>query len=135
MINSVESSFCASHRLTNYEGKCNNLHGHTYKVVAEAYGDEKEDTQMVVDFHIMKHDLNEVLSKLDHSTLFSSTCRDNFDNELLTLLKEYNMKYNIIEGSRTTTENIARYILSSLPTYFTALTVSESDITHVRLTK
>lgn len=64
-----EFYFDAAHFIPNYKGKCEQLHGHTYKLEIVIEGDVKKDG-MVVDFAKMK-DIVEatVLEKLDHKAL------------------------------------------------------------------
>lgn len=67
--------FAASHFLTKYHGKCENLHGHNYKIVVTIEGPVKEDG-MVLDFKIIKSTVNEnVIDILDHTHL-----NDTIDN-------------------------------------------------------
>jgi 6-pyruvoyltetrahydropterin/6-carboxytetrahydropterin synthase len=65
----IEASFAAAHRLVHYNGKCERLHGHNYKVRVWAEGETLGEGGMLVDFGILKRALNEVLSSLDHSDL------------------------------------------------------------------
>ena len=61
--------FAASHFLTKYHGKCENLHGHNYKVIVTINGEIAEDG-MVIDFKIIKDQVNKkVIDKLDHTHL------------------------------------------------------------------
>ena len=61
--------FAASHFLTKYHGKCENLHGHNYKLIVTIRGEIKEDG-MVMDFKIMKDTVKKnVIDKLDHTHL------------------------------------------------------------------
>lgn len=61
--------FAASHFLTKYHGKCENLHGHNYKIVVKISG-ELQDNGMVIDFKIIKETINEkVIEILDHKHL------------------------------------------------------------------
>ncbi len=61
--------FAASHFLTKYHGKCENLHGHNYKIIVTIEGEVQEDG-MVMDFKIIKGVVNEkVIDKLDHTHL------------------------------------------------------------------
>ena len=66
---SVESSFSSAHHLLNYEGKCENLHGHNWKVEITVQGEELDKSGMLVDFKILKAKLNHVLERLDHRDL------------------------------------------------------------------
>lgn len=62
-----EFSFDAAHKLLSYHGKCENLHGHTYKLRVTVYG-KPDDEGMVIDFiELKKMVKNNVLNKLDHS--------------------------------------------------------------------
>ena len=61
--------FAASHYLTKYHGKCENLHGHNYKLIITIEDEVKEDG-MVMDFKIIKQTVNEhVVDILDHTHL------------------------------------------------------------------
>jgi len=77
-------SFDAAHFLPNYEGKCHNLHGHTWKLEVEVSGFVTPDTGMVIDFVYLKNLVNgEVINKLDHTllndTLENPTCENLLD--------------------------------------------------------
>ena len=62
-----EFKFDAAHNLVNYHGKCENLHGHTYRLAVVLEGDP-DDEGMVFDFVELKKLVSElVLSKLDHA--------------------------------------------------------------------
>jgi 6-pyruvoyltetrahydropterin/6-carboxytetrahydropterin synthase len=63
---SVCADFAASHMLRGYEGKCKNLHGHTWKVEVVLDGEELNDTGMLVDFALVKKQLRGFLESLDH---------------------------------------------------------------------
>ena len=47
---SVEQTFAAGHALRNYKGKCENVHGHNFKVQVTIEGERLDDTGMLVDF-------------------------------------------------------------------------------------
>lgn len=65
----VVLNFSASHFLTQYHGKCENLHGHNYKLIVTTEGKLKKDG-MVMDFKKIKEIVNEkVISILDHTHL------------------------------------------------------------------
>lgn len=66
----VEGSFAAAHHLPEHEGKCKNLHGHTYRVQATVAGHNLDARQgYLVDFGVLKEHLNAVLETLDHGCL------------------------------------------------------------------
>lgn len=62
--------FEAAHRLSNYDGSCREIHGHTYKLEVTVTGPIQDDTDMVLDFKILKKNLSEtVLKHFDHSLI------------------------------------------------------------------
>lgn len=62
-------TFDAAHKLTNYYGKCERLHGHTYKLEVTLEGDVQSNG-MVIDFVVLKRIVKKhVLNKLDHQYL------------------------------------------------------------------
>ena len=65
----VKGDFAASHSLRDYEGKCKNLHGHTWKVDIVFSGKDLNSTGMLVDFKEIKSSLKAILEKLDHQHL------------------------------------------------------------------
>jgi len=65
----VEADFAAAHFLSHYEGKCERLHGHNYKVRAFARAPELGPGGMLLDFGELKGALRAVLANLDHSLL------------------------------------------------------------------
>ena len=65
----VEAEFSAAHFLSHYQGKCENLHGHNYKVRLWMKGGELDGGGMLVDFSLLKKVLKKVLDLLDHSNL------------------------------------------------------------------
>lgn len=84
MLVTKEFTFDAAHFLTNYHGKCEKLHGHTYKLHVSVEGDVKDDG-MVVDFLELKKIVKErVLEKLDHSSL-----NDIFENPSAELIAKW----------------------------------------------
>jgi 6-pyruvoyltetrahydropterin/6-carboxytetrahydropterin synthase len=66
----VRSDFSAAHALRHYRGKCENPHGHNFLVEAVVEGDSlTPDTELLVDFAVLKADLKAVLDTLDHKDL------------------------------------------------------------------
>ena len=67
----VRESFSSAHALRNYQGKCENMHGHNYLAELVVEGDTlTEDTELVADFTVLKKILREELEKLDHCFFF-----------------------------------------------------------------
>jgi 6-pyruvoyltetrahydropterin/6-carboxytetrahydropterin synthase len=65
----IFASFAAAHRLTNYKGKCEHLHGHNYKVQVKIRAKAPGPGGMVMDFGHLKKVANLVLDRLDHKYL------------------------------------------------------------------
>lgn len=69
MILIKEFEFDAAHKLVHYKGKCERLHGHTYKLVVKLEG-TKDKEDMIFDFVELKHLVNEkILYEFDHGYL------------------------------------------------------------------
>ena len=66
---SVETHFDAAHYLRGYQGKCESLHGHRYRVVARIQAAGLDDIGLAYDFTELKHHLNEIISRFDHTCL------------------------------------------------------------------
>jgi 6-pyruvoyltetrahydropterin/6-carboxytetrahydropterin synthase len=65
----VEQTFAAGHALRNYKGKCENLHGHNFKVQVRIEGQSLDETGMLVDFIDVKNLMRSVIDRLDHQFL------------------------------------------------------------------
>lgn len=65
----VEADFSAAHFLKDYNGKCENLHGHNYKVYAHVRGSVLNEGGMLLDFTKLKAALRAVCKELDHTNL------------------------------------------------------------------
>jgi 6-pyruvoyltetrahydropterin/6-carboxytetrahydropterin synthase len=65
----VTADFAAAHFLRDYNGKCENLHGHNYKVYAHVKGPELNEGGMLLDFSKLKAALRQVCKELDHTNL------------------------------------------------------------------
>ena len=66
---SVEDTFAAGHALRNYRGKCENVHGHNYRVRVTFSGPELDATGLLVDFVQVKKLIMQVVDRLDHQFL------------------------------------------------------------------
>jgi 6-pyruvoyltetrahydropterin/6-carboxytetrahydropterin synthase len=89
----VRSSFAAAHRLREYEGNCERLHGHNWQVEATVESHEVDTRGMAMDFRAMKGALHDILSRMDHKYL----------NEIPPF-----------DARNPSSENIARYIFEEM---------------------
>ena len=112
---SVEHTFAAGHALRNYKGKCENVHGHNYRVQVVIRGEELDETGMLADFVELKRLLREISEPLDHVFL----------NDI-----------DPFRSENPSAENIARYIYEKMrgslkqsnPVEVAEVKVWESDI-------
>jgi len=65
----TEAYFCAAHSLLNYEGPCENLHGHNWRVRATVKCEHLDKSGIGVDFKVLKRRLNDILNEFDHRHL------------------------------------------------------------------
>jgi 6-pyruvoyltetrahydropterin/6-carboxytetrahydropterin synthase len=65
----VEKSFAAGHYLRNYKGKCENPHGHNYKVLVTLQSRELDQAGLLLDFKDLKGVIREVVQRLDHQMI------------------------------------------------------------------
>jgi 6-pyruvoyltetrahydropterin/6-carboxytetrahydropterin synthase len=63
---SVEETFSAGHALRGYKGKCENVHGHNYRVRVTVEGSQLDNIGLLCDFAHLKQALREVIAILDH---------------------------------------------------------------------
>lgn len=90
----VKVDFEAAHRVVDYPGKCNRMHGHNWTIDVTVFGTELNELGFLVDFKDLKAAIDElVLSKLDHYYL----------NDL-----------DAFKTMNPTAENMARYIYQEL---------------------
>lgn len=90
----IERNFSSAHQLRGYKGKCENLHGHNYKVEIYAKGNELNDIGLLIDFGDLKAASDEIVKYLDHRN----------PNDLPPFDEELN----------PSAENIARYFVEYL---------------------
>jgi len=62
----VEQTFAAGHALRNYRGKCENVHGHNYRVRITVAGEQLDETGLLVDFVEVSRLIGGVVQYLDH---------------------------------------------------------------------
>jgi 6-pyruvoyltetrahydropterin/6-carboxytetrahydropterin synthase len=63
---SVEKTFAAGHALRGYKGKCENVHGHNYRVRVTLTGAQLDSTGLLYDFVEVKRRLDAIIERLDH---------------------------------------------------------------------
>jgi len=94
----VVTRFAAAHQLKMVTEKCENLHGHNWRIEVFVAGPELDHSGVLVDFGVIKKHLAEIIDALDHKFL----------NEL-----------EFFKNANPSSENIARYIALSLQSSLT----------------
>jgi 6-pyruvoyltetrahydropterin/6-carboxytetrahydropterin synthase len=93
----ILTQFAAAHRLENFNGKCENLHGHNWKVEVFLAGPTLDGTGLLLDFGVVKARTKEVLAEIDHKYL----------NELAAF-----------QDRNPSSENLAHYLFERLGAIF-----------------
>ncbi len=65
----VEHSFAAGHALRGYKGKCENVHGHNYKVRVTVSGEKLDSIGLLMDFVELRSAIRALVERLDHRFL------------------------------------------------------------------
>ena len=65
----VYTEFSAAHTLAGYDGACQRMHGHNWKVETQITSDKLDDVGMAIDFHDMKSAARQIGDELDHRYL------------------------------------------------------------------
>ncbi len=65
----IETSFSSAHQLRGYKGKCENLHGHNWRVQIYVEAERLNELDIAIDFHDLKRISNEIVSQLDHKLI------------------------------------------------------------------
>ncbi len=110
----TEYHFDSAHFLTDYYGKCENLHGHQWRVVVyisqESLNLTGTHKDMVIDFGVFKKAVREVCDSMDHTFLVEE---GSLKDSTIEALKDEGFTLFIVPW-RTTAENIATYIAEEL---------------------
>jgi len=104
----VVTKFAAAHQLTMVGAKCENLHGHNWKIEVYVRGEKMDDAGVLMDFGIIKKQVREIMSMLDHKYL----------NEL-----------DDFQQSQPSSENIAYFVATELQKRIDNPAVSVSKVT------
>jgi 6-pyruvoyltetrahydropterin/6-carboxytetrahydropterin synthase len=104
----VVTKFAAAHQLTMVGEKCENLHGHNWKIEVYVTGEKTDDSGVLMDFGIIKKQVREIMAMLDHKYL----------NEL-----------DYFQQSQPSSENIAYFVATELQKRMDNQAVSISKVT------
>lgn len=97
--------FDAAHILTNHQGLCKNLHGHTYRVDVSVTQDEDDASDMVIDFKDLKRIAAEVVcDRFDHAFIYNTESEG--EREIAEVVERHGMR-TVAIPFRSTAENLA----------------------------
>lgn len=110
----AECSFDAAHFLKGYQGKCKNIHGHRWRVVASVQGETLQESGsqagMLRDFGDLKADLKALAEELDHALLVEA---GSLRPKTVAALEQEGFRM-VLLPFRTTAENFARCFYEKL---------------------
>jgi 6-pyruvoyltetrahydropterin/6-carboxytetrahydropterin synthase len=89
----IKTGFAAAHNLINYQGDCENLHGHNWKVEVTVTARELDQAGLAIDFKVLKRETNALLDELDH---------------------KYVNQHHFFQDISPSSENISRYLFQEL---------------------
>lgn len=104
----IQTHFSAAHNLMHYQGDCENLHGHNWKVEVTVAAKELDKAGLGIDFKILKKETKNILGMLDHKYL----------NELAPF-----------EGVSPSSENISCFLFNELSNALNSDNVQVDKIT------
>ena len=104
----IVTKFAAAHQLTMVGSKCENLHGHNWKVEVHVNGEKTDDAGILMDFGAIKKHVREIMALLDHKYL----------NEL-----------DYFRQNQPSSENIAFFVATELQRRVDNSAVSVSRVT------
>lgn len=104
----IHTHFAAAHNLLNYDGDCENLHGHNWKIEVTVATENLDDAGLGIDFKILKKKTNKIMDYLDHKYL----------NDLEPFVK-----------NSPSSENISKFIYDELVKELAGKDVSVEKIT------
>ena len=98
----TQAFFSAAHHLLNYSGACENQHGHNWMVEVYVRGEELDESNILIDFKVLKKELNTVLEYLDHTDIneLSEFKGDSPSSEMIARFIYYKLKEKIVQVSK-----------------------------------
>ena len=104
--------FDAAHILTNHQGLCKNLHGHTYRVDVSVTQGDGDTSDMVIDFKDLKRIAIEVVcERFDHAFIYNTESAG--EREIAAVVEKNGMR-TVAIPFRSTAENLARMFFGEL---------------------
>ena len=109
----VEDSFAAGHYLRNYKGKCENPHGHNYKVRVTLAGEELDKAGLLLDFKELREVMKNVMDRLDHQMINDlepfTALNPSAENLAKYFYDQANLKLDQVSRDRVRVKNVTVY--------------------------
>ena len=109
----VEDTFAAGHYLRNYKGKCENPHGHNYKLRVTLAGNELDKAGLLLDFKDLREVMRRVTDRLDHQMINDvepfTVLNPSAENLSKYFFDETNAKLNVVTNGRVWVKNVTVY--------------------------
>lgn len=119
----VEATFSSGHYLRNYHGKCENPHGHNYRVLVTLVGKDLDASGLLLDFKQLKHVMRPVVDYLDHQMINDlepfTTINPSAENLAKYFYDETNKQVHEMSGGRVRVKQSVVYETdTSMATYY-----------------
>ena len=119
----VSATFSSGHYLRNYHGKCENPHGHNYRVLVTLVGEELDASGLLLDFKQLKHVMRPVVDYLDHQMINDlepfTTINPSAENLAKYFFDETNKQLIEMSGGRVRVKQSTIYETdTSMATYY-----------------
>ena len=106
----VEDSFAAGHYLRNYKGKCENPHGHNYKIRVTLAGRELDKAGVLLDFKDLREVMKFIIERLDHQMINDiepfTVLNPSAENMAKYFYEQANLKLKDVTKGRVTVKNV-----------------------------
>ena len=109
MLLSLKHHFDSAHLLDNYNGACNNLHGHRWEIQVDL-----ESSHLINDMIIDFKDLKALINRFDHKTLL----HDCEENKLIIVALQESKKEIIVVPFKPTAENLVKHFHDCVMEYY-----------------
>ena len=104
--------FDAAHVLSNHQGLCKNLHGHTYRVDISVTQAEDDVSDMVIDFKDLKKIATEIIcDRFDHAFVYNT--KSEGEKEIAAVVEKHGLR-TVPLPCRSTAENMAKMFFEEL---------------------
>jgi len=119
----VQDTFAAGHYLRNYKGKCENPHGHNYRVRVTLQGKELDKAGLLLDFKDLKSVMKNTVDYLDHKIINDiepfTTVNPSAENLAKYFYDQTNQNLNSVTDGRVTVKQVTIWETdTSIATYY-----------------